>query len=355
MKKEITLQGNVTTSALYARTLSLLWEYYKHEKEAAPTIDLTKVAYIEPRAIPLLIAFGEYFSRLYDSPIELRMEERSPLQNFLINIGFHRYAREQNFYDISYDYYKNEWLYANRDVHKIIWMRPAKEYSDVAGIEEPELRRAYLFDNIQKNIEARCEIILADTHKLPEYLIRCTIEGLAEILTNASFYSTSHGYAYLASDRFGTKGGVCDCGIGLKESFENQGYQCGWAFENGDVIQKAELRNYYLIMEIMNYSYCKHKKGERCNLWTVQNDLTRYGGTFKIHYGNTQVIFNARRCGKCRTISYFDGHGKRVCAADDLKPCLKCIQDEYFKNRGAIMNYGVAFRGVHVEFEIPRR
>ena len=192
-------------------------------------------------------------------------------------------------------------------------------------------------------------------HKLPENIIDCTIEGLAEILTNASIYSQSQGYAYLASDRFGTKGSVCDCGIGLQESFEQQGYNCEWILNNKDILEHPELKNYYLIMEIMNYSYCKHKSGERCNLWTVQNDLTRYGGTFKVHYGNIQVVFSSKRCKECQKISYFNEYGDRECFADDLKPCLKCLRDEYLNNQDAtIRNYEVAFRGVHIEFEIPR-
>ncbi len=354
MDNRIVLQGNITTITLYTKVLYLLRKYYRNEKKFAPIIDLTQVTYIEPEAVPLLIALGDYFSKLYRSAIDIEMEEKSALQNFLINIGFHRYVKEQKFYNIPNNYIIN-WLHNNRDVHKIIWMRKADEYSDVVSIKDLELRRTYLSYNIQKNIEEQCKLILSDTHKLPENIINCTIEGLAEILTNASIYSQSQGYAYLASDRFGTKGSVCDCGIGLQESFEQQGYSCEWILNNEDVLEHPELKNYYLIMEIMNYSYCKHKRGERCNLWTVQNDLTRYGGTFKVHYGNIQVIFSSKRCKGCQKISYFNECGDRECLADDLKPCLKCLRDEYLNDQDVtIRNYEVAFRGVHIEFEIPR-
>lgn len=348
------LQGNITTNLLYMKALPLLRKYYRAEKRIAPIIDLTHATYIEPEAVPLLIALGEYFSKLYRSLIGIEMEEKSDLQNFLINIGFHGYVKEQNFYNIPYNYIKN-WTHNNRDIHKIIWVKKADEYSDVVSIKDLELRRTYLSYNMQKNIEENCRLILSDTHNLPENIINCTIEGLAEILTNASIYSQSQGYAYLASDRFGTKGSICDCGIGLQESFEKQGYSCEWILNNEDVINNPELKSYYLIMEIMNYSYYKHKKGERCNLWTVQNDLTRYGGTFKIHYGNIQVIFSSKKCKGCRKISYFNEHGERKCLADDLTPCLKCLRDEYLNSQYvAIKNYEVAFRGVHIEFEIPR-
>lgn len=355
MENRIVLQGNVTTNMLYTKVLHLLREYYKCEKETAPVIDLTKVTYIEPQAVPLLISIGDYFSRLYRSALDINMEEMTTLQNFLINIGFHRYTKEQNFYNIPDNYIQN-WLYSNRDIHKIIWMKRAEEYPDVAKIEDMEVRRTYLSDNIQKNIEEQCRSILLDTHKLPENLIKFTIEGLAEILTNASIYSKNSSYAYLASDKYGTKGSVCDCGVGLKESFEKQGKECKWVKKNEDIIQNPELENYYIIMEIMNYSFDKHKKGERCNLWTVQNDLTTYGGTFKIHYSNIQIIFSSKRCKGCRKISYFGNDGKRVFVADDLMPCVKCLRDGYLNSNDlAIKNFDVAFRGVHIEFEIPRR
>lgn len=354
MEKSIYLKGNVTTNKLYTEALYLLRKYYRNEKKIAPIIDLTQVTYIEPEAVPLLIAFGDYFSKLYHSLIDIEMAEKSALQNFLINIRFHGYVKEQKFYNISSNYINN-WLYKNRDIHKIIWIKKAHEYSDVIRIKDLELQRTYLSYNIQKNIEEQCRTILSDTHKLPENLINFTIEGLAEILTNASVYSESQGYAYLASDRFGTKGSVCDCGIGLQESFEKQGNNCEWILKNEDVKKNPELESYYLIMEIMDYSYRKHKKGERCNLWTVQNDLTKYGGTFKLHYRNIQVIFSSKRCKECQKISYFDEYGKRVCVADNLKPCLECLRNGYLNNQDVtIINYEVAFRGVHIEFEIPR-
>ncbi|MCH5263424.1 MAG: hypothetical protein J1F42_10955 [Lachnospiraceae bacterium] len=355
LEKYIILEGNVTTNTLYTSVLHSLRDYYRCEKEVAPVLDLTKVTFIEPEAIPLLISFGDYFSRLYHSEIEIDMEERGPLQNFLINIGFLRYTKDEKIYYFANDYMKN-WLYANRDIHKIIWMKRAEEYSDVASIADLEVRRTYLSDNIQKNIEEQCTRILSDTHKLPENLIKYTIEGLAEIITNASIYSENQSYAYLASDKFGTKGSVCDCGVGLEYSYEKQGKKCEWIYNNDDIMKNPELKNFYLIMEIMNYSYCKHRKGERCNLWTVQNDFTTYGGSFKIHYGNIQVIFSSKRCRGCRKVSYFNEEGNRIFVADDLQPCLVCLREGYFSNQNlAITNYDVAFRGVHIEFEIPRR
>ncbi len=354
MDNRIILQGNVTTNMLYTKALHLLRKYYRADISIAPIIDLTHATYIEPEAVPLLIALGDYFSKLYRSLIDIEMEEKSDLQNFLINIGFHGYVKEHKFYNIPYNYIIN-WTHKNRDIHKIIWVKKADEYLDVVRIKDLELRRTYMSDNMQKNIEENCRLILSDTHNLPENIINCTIEGLAEILTNASIYSQSQGYAYLASDRFGTKGSICDCGIGLQESFEQQGNSCEWVLNNEDIVNNPELERYYLIMEIMNYSYLKHKMGQRCNLWTVQNDLTRYGGTFKIHYGNIQVIFSSKRCKECKKICYFDGCGKRICLADDLTPCLECLRGGYLNNQNiAIRNYEVAFRGVHIEFEIPR-
>lgn len=354
MDNRIILKGNVTTNMLYTKALHLLRKYYRADKSIAPIIDLTHATYIEPEAVPLLIALGDYFSKLYCSLIDIEMKEKSDLQNFLINIGFHGYVKEHNFYNIPYNYINN-WTHNNRDIHKIIWVKNADEYSDVVRIKNLELRRTYMSDNIQKNIEENCRLILSDTHNLPENIINCTIEGLAEILTNASIYSQSQGYAYLASDRFGTKGSICDCGIGLQESFEQQGNSCEWVLDNEDIVNNPELERYYLIMEIMNYSYLKHKMGQRCNLWTVQNDLTRYGGTFKIHYGNIQVIFSSKRCKECKKICCFDECGKRICLADDLTPCLECLRNGYLNNQNmAIRNYEVAFRGVHIEFEIPR-
>lgn len=355
LEKDIVLQGNITTNILYTRALHLLREYCGNEKRNVPMIDLTKVTYIEPEAVPLLIALGDYFSKLYqDTKIDIKMQEKSDIQNFLINIGFHKYVIDQKFYNIPENYMDN-WTHSIRAIHKIICVKKAEEYSDVIRIKDLELRRTYLAYNIQKNIEESCRHILSDTHHLPENIINCTIEGLAEILTNASIYSRSQGYAYFASDRFGTKGGICDCGVGLQRTFEDKGYCCEWIQDNEDIRKNPELLYYYLIMEIMNYSYQRHKKGERCNLWTVQNDLTRYGGTFKIHHGNIQVIFSSKRCKECKKISRFNECGKRVCLADDLTPCLKCLRNDYLNNQNvAIRNYEVAFRGVHIEFEIPR-
>lgn len=123
MENHIVLQGNITTNVLYTQALRLLWEYYRNEKKSAPVMDLRQAAYIEPEAVPLLIALGDYFSKLYHSLIDIEIEEESALQNFLINIGF--YGHVKKFYNIPEGYARN-WLYKIRDIHKIIWLKRAE-------------------------------------------------------------------------------------------------------------------------------------------------------------------------------------------------------------------------------------
>lgn len=349
----VSLRGNITTNQIYILLLEELNQYCKSNMEP-PIFDLREVTFIEPEAVPLLITVGEYFSRRFHSQIPMLLKERSKLQNFLINIGFFNVAIEKKYYKFDQNYMDN-WLYNIRDVHKMILLRPAFQYTDVREINDIEVRRDYLLHNIRKNIMEQCWKILSDIHKLPENLMNDTIDGLAETLTNASMYSESDSYAYLASDKYGTKASISDCGVGLQKSYMEQGYQFTW-YECEDVRKNPELKSYYIIMEILDYSFNKHKVKERADLWTVKDIVISYGGTFKVHFGNIQVIFTGDRCKGCDKIECYDAKkNKKVPVSDTLQPCLDCLRRDYSESQYSPIKYhNIAFRGVHIEFEIPR-
>lgn len=353
LKKLISLQGNITSNQIYILLLNKLNQYCNGNNEP-PIFDLREVTFIEPEAVPLLITVGEYFSRRFHSPILIRLKERSKIHNFLINIGFDRITNDRKYYKFEGNYIDN-WLYSIKDIHKIIMLHPAYEYTDVREIEDVELRRDYLLHNIRKNITEQCWRVLSNIHRLPENLINYTIDGLAETLTNASMYSKSDSYAYLASDQYGTKASISDCGVGLQKSYFEQGHQFEW-YNCEDVRRNPELKNYYIIMEILNYSFEKHTGKKRADLWTVKNVVISYGGTFKVHFGNIQVVFTGERCKACNKIERYDAmQNRKVPVSDTLEPCLDCLRMDYSNSQYSPIKYhSIAFRGVHIEFEIPR-
>ena len=98
-------------------------------------------------------------------------------------------------------------------------------------------------------------------------------------------------------------------------------------------------------MSVLNYSYAKHFKDRRSDLWSLRTNVVNNFGIFKISYENTQVIFSHKRCSKC----------KKLLDSDSISCCVECLYDNYCEGTySPIKIYDIGMQGVRVEITINK-
>ena len=137
-----------------------------------------------------------------------------------------------------------------------------------------------------------------------------------------------------------TKISISDCGVGFEYSFEKKQEKFNKEYKNVfnefSVEEQIKYKNFLFIFETLNYS--KEKSIARNNLFTLlkivlgknsNNDIKE--GIFRIHYNDTQVIFDPKVCAKCLLSNYSP------------------INDVQKSN---LRFFDSTFRGVHIEVEL---
>lgn len=310
----IVFDEKISTYVFYTKVTKTFYDMYMSQRNTAPILDFRKTKYITPEAIPVLLSFGDYLSRLYKRKIQIVYTRGSELHNFFMVSKFYEISQKLDIFewdDVSYEWYYKEL----RKLHKISYTNII--YADVEKIKEPMQKRDFISDCLRDRSKVIYQNVLSDTNKLPENIIGATIDAIVEIETNAIMYSQSHSFTYVASDRYGTKISIADSGIGFKESFLRNKRELKMVKKFQGVEKK--FNNYLVIMSALNYSFEKHMESKRDDLWSLRTDIIKNNGTFKIQYENTQVIFSCNRCKNCTQIN-----GKK-----DISICVQCLMRQY--------------------------
>ncbi|MBP3577211.1 MAG: hypothetical protein J6K15_03780 [Lachnospiraceae bacterium] len=341
MDNLIVFDEKLSTYNFYNDILGKFLEIYKSQVDVQPVLDLRGTKYISPAAIPVLLSFGDYLRKLYKHPIDILVKEDSDLLNFMICSRFVSICKQLHIFNFD-ETVLESWRYKElRDLHKISFTNT--KYADADKIEDLVQRRNFIFDCLFDRTKVIYENILSDTNQLPKSVIDTTISSIAEIETNAIIYSQSYSFTYVASDRFGTNISVADSGIGFEKSFEKAGREL-FTLVGSDNID-LKFRNYLVIMNALNYSYQKHLKEEREDLWSLKNNVVNNNGILKIQYRNTQVIFSCNRCKYCTK-----NENKK-----DISACVKCLLERYSEDSySPIKLFNVGFQGVRIEITINR-
>lgn len=348
MVRDIELNEKVSSLYLYREFLKKLSEYYKdvfsvtHE---IPIFNLCKVKFIEPEALPVLLSIGAYLAEFHKHAIDMRINNDSKVTNVLLQTNFINYASKYKIFDFTPDVTQCTVIKELRELHKVTMTLTMDEYEDVTSIKDEIEKRAYVKDNLKINDRVTYQKILEDTNRLSEDIIDLTLDTIAEIKSNSIIHSKSKSFTYVASNRYGTYVSLADCGIGFEQSFIDKGVNLEFIDTEYDG-KKARVRDFYVIMSVINYSYKKHCEDGREDLWTLIRSIVQSNGSVKIHYGNVQVIFTTARCRRCT---------EYVLQQKSVLKCVKCMMRDFTDDDySPVKIFDVKYSGVHIEFIINR-
>ena len=138
---------------------------------------------------------------------------------------------------------------------------------------------------------------------------------------------------------------ISDIGVGFEYSFEKKKEKFGKeyrdVFNQFSEQEQAKYNNYLYIFEALQFSKKKRDEDNRNNLYTLLQDIVMNNdGKMRIHYIDTQVVFNSKRCNQCKKIEPIK------CSHCLLKAQKQNIQESpvrFFKSK---------FQGIHIEVEL---
>lgn len=164
----IVFDEKISTYVFYTKVTKTFYDMYMSQRNTAPILDFRKTKYITPEAIPVLLSFGDYLSRLYKRKIQIVYTRGSELHNFFMVSKFYEISQKLDIFewdDVSYEWYYKEL----RKLHKISYTNII--YADVEKIKEPMQKRDFISDCLRDRSKVIYQNVLSDTNKLPENII----------------------------------------------------------------------------------------------------------------------------------------------------------------------------------------
>lgn len=342
MENYIVFDEKVSTYTFYSDIIKKFYYIYTNcGPNVPPVLDFRNTNYISSTATPVLLSFGDYLRRLYGTKIKILFITGSKLHTFFVDSKFYEISRELGLFDWEQDLYIGYVCGGLRNLHKITYTK--LRYDDAETITDDLLKRNYIFDSLKEKSRVIYDRILRETDRLPDGVIDATIDSISEIETNAIMYSQSYSFTFVSSDLFGTTIGIADAGIGFEKSFSEAKRELEMSQKYASYGNR--FRNYLIIMSVLNYSYAKHFKDRRSDLWSLRTNVVNNFGIFKISYENTQVIFSHKRCSKC----------KKLLDSDSISCCVECLYENYCEGTySPIKIYDIGMQGVRVEITINK-
>ena len=102
----IVFDEKISTYVFYTKVTKTFYDMYMSQRNTAPILDFRKTKYITPEAIPVLLSFGDYLSRLYKRKIQIVYTRGSELHNFFMVSKFYEISQKLDIFewdDVSYD------------------------------------------------------------------------------------------------------------------------------------------------------------------------------------------------------------------------------------------------------------
>jgi hypothetical protein len=378
--KEIQFIGKITSFVFYTQLFDALRDHYKESGiEQIPVFSFVYVDYFESLVVPNLVGIGKIINQIHNKkkiPIkfaqisstkflenigffknvgepqiygeEIHVEEHGRLMRKLITLkrglsiydfdprylGYYNNQKEQEFYNIehririypddSFNYYR-------------VFLEPNSTEEQLDAIRTDKLNQLSPF------VKRHFECILSKMRNSEQEKI--VLKILTEIICNSVLYSGSFCAAMLQSKENKTTISVSDIGVGFEYSFEKKrgkfGKKYREIFNHFSEQEQIKYKNYLYILEVLQFSKKKKEEDNRNNLYTLLQDIVMNNeGKMRIHYIDTQVIFNSNRCNNCGKI-------------DPMK-CSRCLLQAQQKDiqKSPVRFFKSKFQGIHIEVEL---
>ncbi|WP_321278821.1 hypothetical protein [Marinifilum fragile] len=353
---------------------------------------------IDPISIPLLLSLMEQLCKYHKEPLKLLLFNNSATKSvleFLYRADFFNVAGNNNNPIFPFgrnvvefnDNYLGAFLgKTQRSEHRV---RAYSLHEDglkeqLLRFERDEEKRDYLNSHFTYKVKEHFGDLLFENEYTSQQH-NSFIDILSELITNGVMHSNSETYALMFSDRFATKFSISDNGIGLSNSMlekENTFYYTSNSLKKEiskiksfDVKNERVLENLYVIFEVLYYSSLKDREG----LFDLIVNVVLLGkGYFRIHTDNCQVVISNRMMNELIVLNNL--RKEIVKLHSDM--LLGLLSQEKFKENltertrnvkqafiqfyikalekfshdikySSIRFYGVRYRGVHIEVEIP--
>jgi hypothetical protein len=339
----IYLPENVNSLWLYNELLSQLNKYYQaHKREDLVKISFDNVKWLDPLSIPNIMIIGTILKSFHKQPIPITFPYDLRLVNFLRSSKFFVISDLPflQLFDYSEDLVNQAGFFINkeyRDKHKIHYYKPELKYYEILTEEEQQTCRSQMYETIRYGIvPSDYRDILQDQKVLNNYEVDTLLDIFSEIICNSILYSKSISYSFLQTGKYNSSIAISDAGIGFKKSLENKkNFKYPIFAKYREELDVKIFEDFLIIIEVLYYSM----KQNRRNLWSLKEIIVNCGGTLRIHYNSTQVVFSSSRCAGCDKTA---------------EECIQCFLDRFYTDQkvSALRIFPVKLRGVHIEIEI---
>lgn len=343
-KKIIKLNKNMTSFLFYNETLKEIKKYYRSDDykidRQPPIISFEDVDYIDSSAITCVMVLGLYLKNFHNENIRLEFKYNPNLLKTLYDIKFFIISKELDIFSYDENLLGGFSDIEHRKDHKMNFYEHMNEYYQLSDESKKIKYKDTLFEYLRYNIIPNNYLqIIKDKNVFNEYEISDVLNIFSEIICNAILYSKSYSFTNVHTNKYKTLISISDIGIGFEESLKQKkffDYPIYKKYKHNNYCDIIEnLRDFIMIFESLNYSMNQ----DRQNLWRLKNMIVKNGGTFRIHYNTTQVIFTHSRCQNCSKDSY---------------ECSICLLQDYNSNMqvSPIRLFDTKFPGVHIEVEL---
>jgi hypothetical protein len=360
-----------TTYCFYNLFLKELQDHYANTKEP-PIFSIEKLTRIDPIVLPNLLGLGFYLSKYHKSPIELRLSYNPKLLYYLFKADFFKYGGkpddinptglnifkfDDRFIGGFYNYIEKEQREEHR-LHYYLPLSPSNRSMDSHDLLVEDLTLFTLREHFEK--------VLLDI--IPLSSIDSAIESIAEPISNGILHSGSITWAISQTTPAPftkTVLSIVDVGIGFKESLKLNKIE---KYIIPAIIKKGKLKDYledfYYIFESLCFSILKNRSGLIDFILKIAEK-----GTIRIHYNSTQILFTPRilesipGLKECRKDVLREFHENNSISKATQERAIKEIiflselhLKLYSSNKkySPVRIYDVIFKGVHIEFELPK-
>jgi len=340
----IKLNKNMTSFLFYNETLKEIREYYRSAKyrinKQPPIISFENVEYIDSSVITCVIALGLYLKNYHNDNIVLEFKYNPNLLKTLYDVKFFIISKKLDIFCFDNNLLGGFSDIEHRKDHKMHFYEHMNEYYQISDDNQKIKYKDTLFEYLRYNIIPNNYLqIIKDKDVFNSNEVSDVLNIFSEIICNAILYSKSYSFTNIHTDKYKTLISISDIGIGFenslkqKKSFDYPIYQKYKNNNYSDITEK--LRDFIMIFESLNYSM--HQ--DRQNLWKLKNLIVKNGGTFRIHYNTTQIVFTHSRCHNCLKDSY---------------ECSICLLQDYNTNLhvSPVRIFDTKFPGVHIEIEL---
>ncbi|AIF53525.1 hypothetical protein [Pelosinus sp. UFO1] len=340
----IFFESKITSYNFYNKFLQELSSFYKtNGGRIAPNLSLEKVEWMDTLVIPNILSLGLYLSKFHHSQIPLQISWNPRILFFLNEIGFFKIVQSKfSVYEIDERFlggFPVDKQY--RDKHKLQYYLPLADYYN-KKLEDQEFYRNELFEKMRfGKVLNDYKDVIEDQGSLDSQEVKKTLDVLTELICNSILYSGTECFAFMQTNKYGSKISLSDYGIGFRKSLERKNIKLKVLEANYKIYSQKtgiDLEDFLVIMDVLSYS----KSKERENLWELKNIITKNNGILRIHYQSAQVIFTHNKCKNCE---------------EDIKKCLDCLLETADRDPqySSARFFKTKFPGVHVEVEFTRQ